>query len=158
MRSDFDQKSRKTSKRDFHLDILYVKRKTENSFPPLLFSKVSVFLSFVIILINPLSQTMGSLWLVPWARVELKANLNTIFKISNWKIIVTYIRRISNTYFFMKKYNAEEKKKNTYSFKSYQHPPLCNLSKESMKDIFHLVKSIRFRTAETAVKRPKEKI
>ena len=79
MRSDFDQKSRKTSKRDFHLDILYVKRKTENSFPPLLFSKVSVFLSFVIILINPLSQTMGSLWLVPWARVELKANLNTIF-------------------------------------------------------------------------------
>lgn len=35
----------------------------------------------------------------------------------------------------MEKYNAEEKQKKTYSFKWYQHPPLCNLSKEYLQDI-----------------------
>ena len=138
---------------DTHLDILYVKRKMETLFLPLLLFKVSALLSFLIILINPLPQTMGSLWLVPCGRLGIESYFKDYFKTSNWKIIVKYIKRIWNTYFAMEKYNAEEKQKNTYSFKWYQHPPLCNLSKEYLQDIFHLVKSIRFRRAETAFKK-----
>ena len=48
-------------------------------------------------------------------------------------------------YFYLNKETQEKQQKNTFGFKSRPHPPQCNLLEEFEKDVFDIIKSIKFR-------------
>ena len=60
--------------------------------------------------------------------------------------IESVIKRIRwKAYFYLNKETQEKQQKNTFGFKSRPHPPQCNLLEEFEKDVFDIIKSIKFR-------------
>ena len=60
--------------------------------------------------------------------------------------IESVIKRIRwKAHFYLNKETQEKQQKNTSGFKSRHHPPQCNLFEEFEKDVFDIIKSIKFR-------------
>ena len=65
---------------------------------------------------------------------KLMEKIESVMKRIRWK-----------AYFYLNKETQEKQQKNTFGFKSRHHPPQCNLLEEFEKDVFDIIKSIKFR-------------
>ena len=66
--------------------------------------------------------------------LKLMEKIESVIKRMRWK-----------AYFYLNKETQEKQQKNTFGFKSRHHPPQCNLLEEFEKDVFDIIKSIKFR-------------
>ena len=66
--------------------------------------------------------------------LKLMEKIESVVKRMQWK-----------AYFYLNKETQEKQQKNTFGFKSQHHPPQCNLLEEFEKDVFDIIKSIKFR-------------
>ena len=66
--------------------------------------------------------------------------------------IESVVRRMQwKAYFYLNKDTQEKQQKNTFGFKSRHHPPQCNLLEEFEKDVFDIIKSIKFSNSVSLV-------
>ena len=67
--------------------------------------------------------------------------------------IESVIKRMRwKTYFYLNKETEEKQQKYTFGFKSRHHTPQCNLLEEFEKDVFYIIKSIKFRKVSRETK------
>ena len=66
--------------------------------------------------------------------LKLMEKIESVVKRMRWK-----------AYFYLNKETQEKQQKNTFGFKSWHHSPQYNLLEEFEKDVFDLIKSIKFR-------------
>ena len=66
--------------------------------------------------------------------LKLMEKIESVIKRMWWK-----------AYFYLNKETPEKQQESTSGFKSQHHPPQCNLLEEFEKDVFDIIKSIKFR-------------
>ena len=66
--------------------------------------------------------------------LKLMEKIESVIKRMRWK-----------AYFYLNKETQEKQQKNTFGLKSWHHLPQCNLLEEFEKDVFDIIKSIKFR-------------
>ena len=66
--------------------------------------------------------------------LKLMEKIESVIKRMRWK-----------AYFYLNKETQEKQQKNTFGLKSRHQPPQCNLLEGFEKDVFDIIKSIKFR-------------